>query len=483
MQASLDLNSLKIFTRALTCLSKYGDELSIFGTTEILSLSTTNSSKSAYCRFKYENTFFSRYNVDDLRHGNVNVNDEPHTITGQLLTKSLLSILKHKTVEKTVERCEFSIDENASDQEVNEDELNEEHDSLQNKLVIRLHCKHGVIKTHRLNLLTPGSLMAPGVPDADNESRLTIGPKALKDLIDHFPVSRGQRSDPQLVWTFEESEVGLKSLESAIDSRGRGQLSTELTISAEEFEGYDIYETPTTIAFHLREFNATIAFADSMSASMDFRFTDPAAPLFIDIEGDSMGSLFVISTSQVHTGHPSSSTHSTVSGPNRKRERPQSANETPRIRKSMKAAMPIPLDTVQRRQSSRPASSIAGSMPPPSIIPKLAIPSAPSQRPTSRAETSEPLFLPSSQMSDAQLEVLRSTGLGIEDMTAEELTEMLEGEGVEVDFSLPMTQPRAPDMKMEVDANLYSDILEGSSFVATQESQDSSRAFQPLFDD
>ena len=62
--------------------------------------------------------------------------------------------------------------------------------------------------------------MAPGVPDTNNESRLTIGPKALKDLIEHFPVAKANRSDPQLVWTFDDTEVGLKSLESSIDSRG-----------------------------------------------------------------------------------------------------------------------------------------------------------------------------------------------------------------------------------------------------------------------
>ena len=113
--------------------------------------------------------------------------------------------------------------------------------------------------------------MAPGVPNATNESRLTIGPKPLRDLIDHFPAAKAARSDPQLVWTFEDGEVGLKSMESSIDSRGtsvilpsekithgctgKGQLSTELTISTGEFDIYDIYETPTTIAFHLREFN------------------------------------------------------------------------------------------------------------------------------------------------------------------------------------------------------------------------------------
>ena len=62
--------------------------------------------------------------------------------------------------------------------------------------------------------------MAPGVPDTHNESCLTIGPKALKDLIEHFPVAKANRSDPQLVWTFDDTEVGLKSLESSVDSRG-----------------------------------------------------------------------------------------------------------------------------------------------------------------------------------------------------------------------------------------------------------------------
>lgn len=36
---------------------------------------------------------------------------------------------------------------------------------------------------------------------------------------------------------------------------GRAQLATELTISADEFDVYEIAEPPIIIAFHLREFN------------------------------------------------------------------------------------------------------------------------------------------------------------------------------------------------------------------------------------
>lgn len=79
----------------------------------------------------------------------------------------------------------------------------------------------GVVKTHRLLLSTPTSLMAPSIPALDNESCLTISPRAIRDIIEHFPLAKGAKSDPQLVWTFGESEVEVKSLESSLNTKGQ----------------------------------------------------------------------------------------------------------------------------------------------------------------------------------------------------------------------------------------------------------------------
>ncbi|KAF8871256.1 Rad9-domain-containing protein [Gymnopilus junonius] len=411
MQATLDASSLKVLIKSLTCLSKYGDELSIYATPEFLSFSSTNSSKSAYCRFKYDKQFFSRYKLGSF---NNELGDNIYAVqnvTGQLLTKSFLSILKHRTVEKSVERCELSIVEGNGN--IEESLGDDEQESLESKLTIRFHCKHGVIKTHRLLLLTPASLMAPGAQDTTNESRLTIGPKALRELLDHFPVSKGARSDPQLIWTFEENEISLRSMESSIDSRGRGQLSTEISISTEEFDIYDPYETPTVIAFHLREFNATIAFGDAMSLPLDMRFTDPAAPLYIDVEGDAMEILFVISTS--HTpGFTTSMQKNSQLVNAKKREREQSTSETPRPKKPMKAAQPVIPKSASNRATSASRSQTynSGSMPPPSVIPIRRGQSHGVEQDSRRDR--DPLFLPSSQMSAADEEALRSIGLGVE---------------------------------------------------------------------
>jgi cell cycle checkpoint control protein RAD9A len=134
-----------------------------------------------------------------------------------------------------VERCEFTIVEATDLYE--QDAPDEDQDTLESRLIIRLHCKHGrhgtlstrpvlqvcsigIVKTHRLPLLIPTSLLSPGVPDSENESRLTIGPRAIKDITEHFPNARGAKSDPQLVWTFGDTDVEVKSLESSIDTRG-----------------------------------------------------------------------------------------------------------------------------------------------------------------------------------------------------------------------------------------------------------------------
>ena len=205
-----------------------------------------------------------------------------------------------------------------------------------------------------------------------------------------------------------------------------------------------------------------------MSLPLDLRFTDPAAPLFIDIEGDATETLFVISTSQVQGAQNATQTNNGNSNPNlKKREREQSLSQTSRIKKPMKVVQPADSEglNVRSNSASRSGSRVPGSMPPPSIIPGTNF----SQMPRSQGHNynnntsskperkNEPLFLPSSQMSAADEELLRSTGLGIETMDEQELADMLEGEGEEVDFS-HVSQP--PKKFKKLDKNPFHDEMQ-----------------------
>ncbi|KIK67139.1 hypothetical protein GYMLUDRAFT_238472 [Collybiopsis luxurians FD-317 M1] len=543
MQATFDAHALKPFTRALSCLSRYGEDLCIYASAETLSLFCTNSSKSAYCRFKFSHEFFSRYRVGDP------AKDIHDTVVGQLMTKSLLSILKHKTVESTLEKCEISIAEDVSAQQgANADD--ESRDGLESKLVVRLHCKHGlwsipqlstfelkvsfslgVIKTHKLLLQSSTTLMAPGPLDPSHETLLTIGPGQIRRMIEQFPLLRGSNSDPQLIWTFGETDVEVKSLESSIDTKSKVQLATELTIPAEEFDVYNLYEAPTTIAFHLREFNATIAFAELSSLGLDIHFTDPAEPLFIKVEGDNFETLFVISTSQPpgahgHARQRNSGIASSSAAKKRLREDTPGGESSTRFKKPAKAVQPTTDKADVIRDTDSPARSASSSRQirmQPSTTPSTPVlhrshasqrsaPPVPSglgmssagfvpltpvsavePRPKSAPVPQPPLFLPdSSQLSILDEQALRESGLGIEHMTEDEFNEMIEGmEGMETDEVTPRASS-AQESNSTESFELMEDMTAGEQddlmLAATQHpgvtSNDHSiRAFYPLFED
>ncbi len=117
-----------------------------------------------------------------------------------------------------------------------------EHDSLESRLIVRLYCKHGiylpwspptiqspnsdfcrynigVVKTHRL-LLHSTELVMPSTSDSPDESRLTVAPKAIRDLIEHFPFPRGPKYDPKLIWKFEDQEIFLRGQDASLEAEG-----------------------------------------------------------------------------------------------------------------------------------------------------------------------------------------------------------------------------------------------------------------------
>ncbi|CCO26391.1 hypothetical protein BN14_00414 [Rhizoctonia solani AG-1 IB] len=296
MQTTLSPTSLRTFTKGLACIARYGDDLCLHATPEVLTLCTTNAAKSAYCGTKFLSEFFESYHVGPK--GGIDTPPElgEPTVRGQLLVKTLLSILRHKTVEKSLEKCELSIVEGVEGG-ATEDEDQSDDRSVESKLVIRLHCKFGVIKTHKLYLNQPPVILAPTFP-LQRPSRVAIGPRAMKDLLDHF----GRRADAQLQWMFNDDEVRIRSLERDADNQGKHQIATEIVIPGEEFDLYEILYAPIGLAFHLREINASIALAESLSIPIEFSFTEPGGPMIVVLELDAAEQLAMVATSTV-TGY------------------------------------------------------------------------------------------------------------------------------------------------------------------------------------
>lgn len=182
-----------------------------------------------------------------------------------------------------------------------------------------------------------------------------------------------------------------------------------------------------------------------MVLSLDMRFTEAAAPLFVDVEGDCTQGLFVIATNQPPGAPAPTNSNNHRQMVNKKRDREETPADNQRPKRSMKVVQKVDADTASVRTSqSRQSSRVPSSMPPPSFPGSLREPPVsvyqPSQPLDSRnTSKQEPLFLPSSQFSVAENNFLKDAGLGdIE--TMEELNALLEGDGDEVDFSSSQEQ-------------------------------------------
>ena len=180
----------------------------------------------------------------------------------------------------------------------------------------------------------------------------------------------------------------------------------------------------------------------------------------MEIEGDLAASLFVVSTSQVH------GTDDPLGAPQRGESVRRSESVQRGKKREYESAEPdgepayAPAPAVPGGARKKPQKVVvradretaARSMPPPSLPLHASNPFAPSPRvsqrdfarpatPSQPTQRLEPLFLPGSQLSQAQEEVLRESGLGVE--TMEDFEAMLEDEGVEVEFPPSQAVPSA----------------------------------------
>jgi cell cycle checkpoint control protein RAD9A len=192
-----------------------------------------------------------------------------------------------------------------------------------------------------------------------------------------------------------------------------------------------------------------------MEAVLNVRFTDPAAALYVNVQSDSIESLFAMSTSRV-PGAPEPP-EGTVPRQTRSAEPSGSAqgrrsNKRPSDETNMRRRTPAKV--VQRVTPPALARRTSGAQPSaPSHAPARQQPSQPIRHPRE-----EPLFLPVSQMSAADKEALHASGLG--DMDVDEFNAMMEDDGEEVGLNLdppladapvPSVLPMSPSPVLDLD--------------------------------
>ncbi|XP_066108289.1 cell cycle checkpoint control protein RAD9A isoform X2 [Saccopteryx bilineata] len=256
--------NVKVLGKAVHSLSRIGDELYLEPLEDGLSLRTVNSSRSAYACFLFAPLFFQLYQA-------ATPGQDP--LRCKILMKSFLSVFRSLVMlEKTVEKCCISLNSRSS------------------HLMVQLHCRYGVRKTHNLSFQDCESLQAVFDPAACAHV-LRAPARVLGEAVLPFPpalaevtlgIGRGRR-------------VILRSYqEEAADSTVKAMV-TEMSIGEEDFQQLQAQEG-VAITFCLKEFRGLLSFAESASLSLSIHFDAPGRPAIFAIKDSLLDGHFVLAT-------------------------------------------------------------------------------------------------------------------------------------------------------------------------------------------
>ncbi|XP_005064126.1 cell cycle checkpoint control protein RAD9A isoform X1 [Mesocricetus auratus] len=263
MKCLITGGNVKVLGKAVHSLSRIGDELYLEPLKDGLSLRTVNSSRSAYACFLFAPLFFQQYQAASP--GQV-------PLRCKILMKSFLSVFRSLAmVEKTVEKCCISLS------------------SSNSHLVVQLHCKYGVKKTHNLSFQDCESLQAVFNP-ALCPHLLRAPARVLADAVLSFPPALTEVT----LGIGHGRRVILRSYQEEADSTNKVMV-TETSIGEEDFLQLHAPEG-TAVTFCLKEFRGLLSFAESANLPLTVHFDVPGRPVIFTIEDSLLDSHFVLAT-------------------------------------------------------------------------------------------------------------------------------------------------------------------------------------------
>ncbi|RFU26903.1 hypothetical protein B7463_g9457, partial [Scytalidium lignicola] len=298
---------------------------------------------------------------------------------------ALLSVFKGRIVDSTrekdtgVEKCDVSVEDG-------------DGRSGRNRFVIKIFCKHGVLKTYRLTFESVSPMHAVFARNSAN-NMWSISSKTLREFVEHFGPGTEQldiySENGRVSFTsYTEKVVSGKGMPSSklsgiiygtdmnLKEVLKQPLHTTIAIDAMEFAEFTVEER-LHIVISVKDFKSIITHAGITNTNVGAKYSRPSSPMQLTYSDDGILSEFILMTIGESRGGSTTQISSRIAS-NRPNSRQVSAAPTASARNSSNA-MPPPSKAppaIHSREDSRA---------------KLARPSPPPPQPSLQ---SKELFLP-----------------------------------------------------------------------------------------
>lgn len=177
-----------------------------------------------------------------------------------------------------IEKCEVSFQDDPSRPEC--------------RLLVKLICRHGVLKTYKLTY-EEVELMAPIFDRDMARNRWTISSRLMMEYMVHF----GPKAE-QFDISSDNGRASFTSFtEKVMDGKEilKMAMHTNIALDTSDFELWDA-EEKIHIAVSLKDIKAIVTHAGSLNASLSAFYSDPGRPLQLAYEHDGMKCEFTLMT-------------------------------------------------------------------------------------------------------------------------------------------------------------------------------------------
>ncbi|KIV89626.1 hypothetical protein PV10_07012 [Exophiala mesophila] len=320
----------------LTCLAKFDEDVSLEATSQFLRISSLNISKTSHAAITLTSPFFHKYHFSPGPRSATGANP-PKVWSCKLQNRALLSIFRRRLGDSrdkdtALESCDC--------------ELQASPDQTECRLIFRLNCKQGVVKTYRL-FYESGEILHAFFDKAGSTNHWTVSSRTLRDVVEYF----GPKTD-QLDWYYENGKVTFTSYTEKIQS-GRQvlkqQMHTSVALEHKDFDGFNV-QPGLHIGTMVKDFRAIVAHAEAMRVQVTARYSRGNRPMQISYESNGLLAEFTLMT----RGSSNVPTASNASTPARE------ISMRPASRPPEGSTTPAPAAPTTTRSGS-------GDMPPPAV--------------------------------------------------------------------------------------------------------------------
>lgn len=255
MKFTITGSNIKVLGKAIHSLAKLGEELYIEPVSNGVAFRTVNSALSAFACFTFKPTFFELFDTGAL-------NDNNEVTRCKISMKSCLTVFKSlSALEKNVEKCKIRLD------------------TVADKLVFQLHCRHGIVRTYNLMYAECETLQLQSSDDDQCANEIVASTRLLLDAVQNF-----QLNQEEVTLTVSSVKMVLKNY-TADELDQAAVVRTEMTLDPDEFDKYAV-DLETSVTFCMKELRAFLSFSDVFNYPVSILFDSPGKPLTFRIDSD-----------------------------------------------------------------------------------------------------------------------------------------------------------------------------------------------------